>query len=155
MSRRSTAIGRDERFGGSGLLHHVPTVSAVTEGRDVDHDRARSAGGVCVRVRGGQAAGRRSARMGRLPGPLPGQVQRDLRGEKVLSVPKADGSPGNCEYSAPHAIPKYSGSILDIRDVRDIDDLQPSRIIRQIDLIQKRAGYDMNLALENRHSSVT
>lgn len=76
---RSTANGRDERPGGPGLLHHVPAVSAVPEGPDAHHDdRAGPTGGVRVRVRGGQAAGRCSARMGRLSGPIPGQVQRDL-----------------------------------------------------------------------------
>lgn len=67
-----TAIGQDERPGGSGLLHHVPIVSAISEGSDVD--RAGSTGGICVCVRRGQATGRNLARMGRLSGPIPGQV---------------------------------------------------------------------------------
>lgn len=82
----STAIGRDERPGGFGLLHHVPAVSTVPERPGADHDRARPTGRVRVRVRGGQTAGRRSARMGRLSRPIPGQVQRNLRGKKVFSA---------------------------------------------------------------------
>lgn len=79
-----TAIGQDDRPGGSGLLHHVPVVSAVPEGPDVDRNRTGSAGGVRVRVRGGQAAGCDPARMGRLSGSIPGQIQLDLRGEEVF-----------------------------------------------------------------------
>lgn len=79
-----TAIRQDERPGGSGLLHHVPVVPAVPEGSDANRGRAGSTGGVRVRVRGGQAAGRDPARMGRLSGPIPGQIQLDLRGEEVF-----------------------------------------------------------------------
>lgn len=84
LAGRRTSSRKDERSRGPRLLHHVPVVSAVPEGPDVDHRQPGSARGVRVRLQGRQATGSRAARMGRLSGQIPGKIQCDLRGEKVL-----------------------------------------------------------------------